>query len=380
MRLLLLGAAVGVLVAPKLMSSADLKRLLSQSTAARVPPSSAAGLAPAALQRGSAPIFVTTEIVLPSALAEIVSSTGTLHAAESVDLQAEVSGKITAIHFTEGAAVRKGQLLVKLNDADLQARRLAVSHELALAERREQRIAELLAQGFVIPDDHDEALSTVHVKRAEIALVDAQIAKTEIRAPFDGVAGLRSVSEGALVGATTKIATLQRVDVLKVDFAIPEKYAERVRLGSPIAFTVAGRGEKFTGQVYAYDPEIDEATRTLLIRAVCPNPRGALLPGSFANVELTLQETKDALLVPAEALVPDFDAPYVFVVNGGKAEQRRVTTGVRTDSHVQVLSGLEEGETVVTSGLLQLKPGIEVRVRHDVSGAAAAQPGATALR
>jgi membrane fusion protein, multidrug efflux system len=260
----------------------------------------------------------------------------------------------------------------------LQARRLATGHELALAERRERRIAELLEKGFVIPDDHDEALNAVQVRRAEIALTDAQIAKTEIRAPFDGIAGLRYVSEGALVGATTRIATLQRVDTLKVDFAIPEKYAERVTLGSPIAFTVTGRGEKFGGEVYAYDPRIDQETRTLLIRALCPNPGGVLLPGAFANVELILQETKDALMVPAEALIPDFETSYVFVVKHGKAEQRRVATGIRTNSHVQVLSGLEPGEVVVTSGLLQLRPGIEVRAAHDPNGAPAAKPRAAA--
>jgi membrane fusion protein (multidrug efflux system) len=318
------------------------------------------------------------QTVSPSPLAETVSSTGTLLAAESVELQAEVTGKITSIAFSEGARVRKGELLVKLNDADLQARRLATSHELALAERREQRIAELLDNGFVVPDDHDEALNAVQVRRAEIAVTDAQIAKTEIRAPFDGVAGLRYVSEGALVGATTRIATLQRVDVLKMDFAIPEKYADRVRLGSAIEFAVAGRTQRFAGEVYAYDPQIDEETRTLLIRALCPNPGGVLLPGAFANVELTLRVTEDALMVPAEALVPDFEKAYVFVVTDGKAERRHVATGMRTDTHVQVLSGLTPGEVIVTSGLLQLRPGAEVRSSLELSGLPAREPTAAA--
>jgi membrane fusion protein, multidrug efflux system len=378
LRVVFAAATLGVLAAPKLWSSSELGRFLGQSSAASEPPSRAAGLPPAAAQRGSAPHFVTMQIVSPSLLAETVSSTGTLLAAESVELQAETSGKITSIAFIEGARVRKGELLVKLNDADLQARRVATGHELALAERRERRIGDLLDKGFVVPDDHDEALNAVQVRRAEIALTDAQIAKTEIRAPFDGVAGLRYVSEGALVGATTRIATLQRVDVLKLDFAIPEKYAERVRLGSPIAFTVAGRSQRFGGEVYAYDPRIDAETRTLLIRALCPNPGGVLLPGAFANVELTLQETHDALMVPAEALVPDFEASYVFVVKNGKAEQRHVATGIRTDTHVQVLSGLEPDEVVVTSGLLQLKPGAEVRSADALLGAPVPRPTAAA--
>src|SRR5688572_12468506 len=140
-----------------------------------------------------------------------------------------------------------------------------------------------------------------------------------------------------MVGADTQIATLQRVDTLKVDFAIPEKYAERIRVGGPIAFTLDGRSEDFGGEVYAYDPRIDESTRTLLIRALCPNPGGALLPGAFANVELTLNDLANALMVPAETLIPDYETSYVFVVKDGKAEQRRVSTGIRTDSRVQIV-------------------------------------------
>lgn len=375
MRAGLVAAAIAVLAAPKLWSSAALGTLLGQDSPAPEPLS-----AGAAQRRSAEPILVTTEVLLPSALAETVSSTGTLLAAESVELQAEVPGKITAIHFVEGARVQKGALLVKLNDADLKARRLAVEHELALAQRREQRIGELLAKGFVVPDDHDEAASTVLVRRAEISLIDAQIAKTEIRAPFDGVAGLRYVSEGAMVSANTQIATLQRVDTLKVDFAVPEKYAARIRVGSPIAFTLDGRAEKFGGKVYAYDPRIDEGTRTLLIRALCPNPGGALLPGAFANVQFTLNEIADALMVPAEALVPDYEASHVFVVEHGKAEPRRVATGIRTASRVQIVAGLEPGDVVVTSGLPQLRPGSAVRSVPETTNTSAAWSSGAALR
>jgi membrane fusion protein (multidrug efflux system) len=311
-------------------------------------------------RREDAAVRVTVEVIEPRALAELVSSTGTLLATESVELQAEVNGKITAINFVEGTRVREGDLLVKLNDADLQARRLAAAYQVSLAERRERRVAELLTQGFVIPDDYDSALNELNVRRAELALTDAQIAETEIRAPFEGVAGLRYVSEGAFVDATTKIATLQRIDALKIDFAVPEKYLDRVRIGAPLSFTVAGRSKRYAGSVYAYDPRIDAETRTLLIRALCPNPGEELLPGSFANVDLTLGETEQALLVPAEALIPDFEATFVFVVVDGHAERREVRTGMRTASRVEILTGLDPGDAVVTSGLLQLKPGSPV--------------------
>jgi len=364
-RALLIAAILVAAAAPKIWPDA-MERLSSSASGAAI-----ATLTPATPRRDS-PIRVTAEAVAPSPLAETVTSTGTLLAVESVDLQAEVNGKITAINFIEGAPVREGDLLVKLNDADLEARRVAAAYEVSLAELREQRISELLAKGFVIPADHDEALNEVNVRRAEIALTAAQIAKTEIRAPFDGIAGLRYVSEGAFVNATTRIATLQRIDTLKVDFAVPEKYADRIRLDSPIVFTVAGRPQRFAGTVYAYDPRIDTDTRTLLIRALCPNPGEVLLPGAFANVELTLGETLDALLVPAEALIPDFNTAFVFVVRDGKAERREVVTGLRTDSRVQIVEGLEPGEVVVTSGLPQLRHGSAVTVELGLPTAAVA--------
>ena len=368
-RVLLIAVALSALAAPKIWSSAASGRIVGAKGAEDV--SGAAARAPAAPRlRSAAPIRVTAEVVVPGPLAEVVRSTGTLLAAESVELQGEVGGKIVAIDFLEGSRIRKGDLLVKFNDADLQARRLAAVFEVQLAERREERVAELLKQGFVVPDNHDQAQNAVNVRRAEIALADAQIAKTEIRAPFDGIAGLRYVSEGAIVGAATRIATLQRIDRLKVDFAVPEKYAERIRLGSHVSFTLAGGGRKFGGEVYAYDPRIDADTRTLLIRALCPNPGEVLLPGAFANVELTLNETPDALMVPAEAVIPDFEAAFVFVVQDGTAQRRTVATGVRTESRVQIVSGLEPGDRVVTSGLPQLKSGSAVEVELAVPSAA----------
>jgi membrane fusion protein (multidrug efflux system) len=357
LRTLLVAGAVAGVVVPKLWPDA-IERWWRAPPVAAIAPQEFA-------RRVEQAVRVTVERVEPRSLAELVSSSGTLLATESVELQAEVNGKITAINFVEGARVRKGDLLVKLNDADLQARHLAAAYQVALAERRERRVAELLTQGFVIPDDHDQALNDLNVRRAELALTDAQIAETEIRAPFDGIAGLRYVSEGAIVNAATRIATLQRIDTLKVDFAVPEKYLDRLRVGAPIEFTVVGRSERYAGKVYAYDPRIDTETRTLLIRALCPNPGELLLPGSFANVELTLGETEHSLLVPAEALIPDFEATFVFVVVNGRAERREVRTGMRTASRVQILTGLDPGDAIVISGLQQLRHGSSVVVETE---------------
>src|SRR5687767_2969779 len=182
-----------------------------------------------------------------------------------------------------------------------------------------------------------------------------------IRAPFDGVVGLRFVSEGAFVNATTRVATLQRLDNLKIDFSVPEKYAGRIRIGAPITFTVAGGDQKAKGEIYAFDPRIDVITRTVLIRAICPNPEGRLLPGAFANVDVVLDQLNDALLVPAVAVVPGLSEKNVFVVDDGKAVRRAVETGMRTESMVQILSGLKAGDLVITSGLQQIRAGLPVR-------------------
>jgi len=318
-------------------------------------------------EKGRAPLRVSAVLVEPAVFAETLNSTGTLLAEEAVELQAETNGKVVAIHFTEGARVRKGDLLVKLNDADLTATRARAQYRKELAVLRERRIAQLLKQGVARQEEYDTALNELNVQDAEIALTEAQIAKTEIRAPFDGVVGLRYVSEGSFVNAATRIATLQRLDRLKVDFSIPEKYAMRLKVGSPIAFAVAGGERKSQGQVYAIDPRIDAATRTVLIRALCPNPEARLLPGAFANVEITLTQLSDALLVPAVAVVPGLHEKNVFIIQDGKAQPRAVQTGTRTQSTVHILSGLAAGDLVITSGLQQLRPGQAVVVIGEAS-------------
>lgn len=308
------------------------------------------------------PLKVSVFTVRPAKLSETVSATGSLLADEGVELQAETNGKVVSIRFTEGARVRKGDLLVKLNDADLVATHSRAKYRKELAVLRERRIAQLLKQGVARQEEYDTALNELNVQDAEIDLTEALIAKTEIRAPFDGIVGLRYVSEGSFVNAATRIATLQRLDRLKIDFSIPEKYAARVKVGNPIAFTVAGASPKFAGQIYALDPRIDAATRTVLIRATCPNPDGRLLPGAFANVAVTLAQLGDALMVPAVALIPGLEEKSVFVLKDGKAERRAVQTGTRMENTVHILSGLAAGDVVITSGLQQVRPGQDVIV------------------
>lgn len=320
------------------------------------------------------PQKVSTLLIKPEPFTETLNATGSLLADEGVELQAEINGKVAAIRFREGSRVRRGELLVKLNDADLRAQRELAKHNLELAQLREQRVGQLVKEGIVTASDYDTARFEVAARIDQISIIDAQIEKTEVRAPFDGVVGLRYVSEGSYVNATTRVATLQQIDRLKVNFSVPEKYAGRIKVGSPIQFAIVGSGRRFAGAIYAYDPRIDAGTRTVVIRAACANPDGLLLPGAFANVELQLAQLDDAILVPAEAVIPGVSDKNVFVLVDGKAERRPVEIGTRTANQVQILSGLAAGDRLIVSGLQQMRAGLAVADAADGEGVAREGP------
>jgi membrane fusion protein (multidrug efflux system) len=315
-------------------------------------PAGAAGVRPA--------VPVRTLEVRPTRLAEIVAATGSLRAEEGVELQTDIAGRIARIDFEEGMPVKSGQLLVKIHDADLQASLERAVARRRLAATRASRIEALFKYGGTNQQEYDAALSEVEVQEAEIRLIEAQIAKTEIRAPFDGIVGLRAVSLGAYVAPATRIATLQKIENIKVDFSIPERYAQRVQTGATLTFTIAGEPGTFTGSVYAIEPRIDPTTRTLVLRALADNSHARLRPGAFAQIELQLGEMDDALVVPAESVVPGLTNKTVYVVHDGKAALREVRTGTRTESGVQILEGLVPGDRVIVSGLQQMRQGVSV--------------------
>lgn len=294
---------------------------------------------------------------------ETISANGTLRAEESVEIQTEVNGKIAAINFTEGQRVKAGDILVKIDDSSLQANLRRAQARRELAGFREQRLARLVEEGDVSKQDYDEARGELAVLDAEVDFIRADIKKTEIRAPFDGVAGIRFVSVGAYVNPAARIATLQGITHLKVDFSIPERYAPRVKTGDPVRFTVAGSKQVYTGEVYAVEPRIEVATRSVLLRAICRNPDGSLLPGIFARVEYTVQQSQASLLVPAISILTGLEERHVFVEREGKAQRVKVITGARTTTQVQIVDGLKEGDVVLTSGVQQLRNGAAVKVK-----------------
>lgn len=312
--------------------------------------------------RSSGPLPVKAHITKYEVLDNKVLTTGTVLANEEVELKSEVSGKITKILFREGSSVNAGDLLVKINDADLQAQLQSAKSRLELQKETEYRQKQLLEKEAISQEDYDMTANQLKVNQAEVELIKAQIDKTEIRAPFSGIVGLKNVSEGSYVTNATIIASLQNINPIKIDFSIPERYSSMVEIGDEINFNISGNNKNYIGKVYAIEPKIDPVTRTLKIRALCPNTGREILPGSFANVVLVLKKIENAILIPSEALIPDIQGQKVFIYRNGNAVPRQVETGIRTDQNVQLTSGVSEGDTIITSGMLQIRPGAPVTI------------------
>ena len=306
-------------------------------------------------------IPVKAHIIEPETLSNIVISTGSIMANEEVELRSESSGKITSINFREGSYVNQGDLLVKINDSELQAQFRRAESKVKVVEEKEFRQRTLLERNLISQEEYDNTLNEYNASKAEYDLIKAQIDKTEIRAPFGGIIGLRSVSEGSFVNTNTIIARLQNLSSLKIDFSIPERYSSMVSVGDELDFRVSGNSEYYTAKIYAVEPRIDPSTRTLQIRAIC-GPKKDLIPGAFANVQLRLKETAAAMLVPSVAIVPELKGQRVYLYKDGIVSPQNVEIGIREETRVQILSGLNIGDTVITSGILQIRPGVKVSI------------------
>lgn len=314
------------------------------------------------LAASSTPLGVEVFIVSPDTISNNIVTTGTLIANEEVDLATESSGIIKEIYLKEGARVIKGDILIKINDSELKAQLNRADFRLNLAEDREKRQLQLLEKGGISQEEYDATLNEVNVLRSEVTLIQAQIDKTEIRAPFSGQLGLKYVSGGSYISPTSRIASLQDINPIKIDFSVPERHAAQVEVGSKVEFTIQGIDKPLIAEVYAKEPRINTDTRTLQVRARSENPNGKLLPGSFANLELTLNTINNALMVPTISLLPELEGQKVFVLRNGVVQPQRVVTGLRTNTRVQIIDGVQEGDTVLTTGLLQVRPGMNVRV------------------
>ena len=313
---------------------------------------------PAAARPAGRAILADAYVVKPVTLDESIEASGTLQSNEEVELKPEITGRITNIYFKEGAKVSKGTLLIKLYDGDIRAQIQKLELQRQLARTTLERQQNLLKINGISQQDVDVTANQVSAYGADIEYNKAQLQKTEIRAPFGGTLGLRYVSEGAIVGPTTIMTTLQQLDPLKIDFAAPEKYRNAIRRNDPVTFSVAGDTNKYRGSIYAIDPKIDLATRSVKIRALVPNPQGKLFPGSFAKTVISLKDNPNAIMIPSQAVIPGTRNKQVIVADSGRAKFVIVETGIRNENSVQITNGLQIGDTVITTGILQLKPGM----------------------
>lgn len=310
-----------------------------------------------------APVPVESVKLAPERVARVVEATGTLAAREEVVLVSELSRRLVAVSVEDGQAVKRGQVLFRLDNADLIAQQRVIDTRLKLARQTEGRLKGLVASSAISQQEYDRAASEVAVLEAERSALGVTLSRTLIRAPFDAVAGFRQVSKGAWVGPTTPLITLTDTESLLLDFTMPEEYSPLLKGGQEVTFRVAGRSLEYKAKIAVIDPRVDAQTRSLRVRAsVAPGQEGAA-PGALAQVRVGLDATPEGLMVPAMAVVPTPKGHAVFVLGEeGKAKSVDIEIGMRTAERVQVLRGLEPGQVVLTSNLLRLRPGVPVRL------------------
>lgn len=307
-------------------------------------------------------IKVEGHIVKTSTTNEDLEVPGNLLPYEETEIHPEVPGKIIALRFSEGSNVGRGTLLAKIFDGDLQAQKRKLGVQLSTSRKTQERQNELLKINAISQQDYDLAMLQTSSYQADIQILNAEIARTEIRAPFAGKVGFRNISIGAYVTPATIITTIRQVNQLKLTFSIPERYASKVATGNYISFTVEGAPGKYSARIIATESGITEATRSLLVKAVVEKVDKFITAGSFAKVTFNLGEDNTSIMVPSQAVLPQARGKQVLVYRGGNVNFQNVTTGLRDSANVQITSGLAVGDTIITTGLLTVKPGAKVQL------------------
>ena len=303
-------------------------------------------------------------IVSPKLLSQDIELPGSLIPYEETELHPEVSGRVTAIYFKEGANIAQGGLLVKLYDGDLQAQLQKLQVQLRVAEQTEERYAALLKINGVSQQEYDLNVLAANNIRADMNIIRTSISKTSIRAPFSGKLGLRNISMGAYISPQTVISTLRKVTQLKLEFSIPEIYGSKMKAGVTVNFTIEGGKNFYSAKIIATENKIAEDTRSLKVRAVVEKPGSELIAGSFAKVKIPLGENDAALMIPTQAIIPQARNKKVIAIRNGMASMETVTTGTRDSAMIEITSGLKTGDTVIITGLLTTKPGSKVQLNN----------------
>jgi len=310
--------------------------------------------------RGKGDKKVDAIVVKPSLLIDEILVSGSLQAFETVDLKNEVAGRVVMINLPEGKFVTKGTLLVKLFDDDLQATLKKMQTQLAIQQQIYNRQSELLNVNGITKNDYEQSGLQLNSLKADIEVEKTMIRKTEVRAPFDGVIGLRSISVGAIITPSTLLATIRTANKLKLDFFVPEKYSSRIKPGMQVKFSMSNADKQYDATVMATEEGIDDATRNLKVRAMVNTHSDELIAGGFSNVKLRLSENNNALMIPTQSIIPQEENKMIIVARDGKAKFIEIKTGIRQAANIEVTDGIQPGDTVVTSGLLFVKEGAKL--------------------
>jgi membrane fusion protein (multidrug efflux system) len=312
--------------------------------------------------RQQGPVSVDAFVVSERSVSEAIEVPGSLLPFEETQIRAEIGGRIVKLNINEGAVATKGTVLVKLFDEDLQAQLRKLEVQLKIKEKSEERSGELLKIQGISQQDYDLSALDVENLKADIESTRIAISKTEIRAPYTGRLGLRNVSLGAYIAPNDIITIIRQVDKLKLEFSIPEKYAQEITTGYTVSFIVDGGKAYHKAKVIATENSVDQNTRTLKVRALVDEKHPELIPGVFAKVNLQLGKNDKALMVPTQAVIPTARNKQVIIVRGDSALYSVVETGIRDSVFVQVTNGLKKGDTVVTTGLMTIRPDSKLKV------------------
>ena len=319
-------------------------------------------VAPSSISPRNQSLSVNAKVLKPQTMSDVFRTKGVLLPDEEVDLTFETSGKIIQINFKEGSFVDKGQLLAKVNDAPLQAELKMLESQLPLAQERVFRQRTLLDKDAVSQEAFETVTTELDRLKANIELIKARISQTELRAPFSGMIGLRLVSEGAYASPQVRVSTLTKISPLKIEFAVNERQENEIVDGTKLTFTLENDLNIYEASVYAVETSLDASTLTLKARARYSNPGGKIKPGRSAQIEIQLREITNTIVIPSMSSIAEMGQDIVYTYNNGKAKRVILTKGLRTASSVQVLEGLNVGDTLLTTGVMQLRDGMNVSI------------------
>jgi membrane fusion protein (multidrug efflux system) len=315
---------------------------------------------PAGKGKNAGPVAVNYYVAKTAPLVDQVYTTGKIGAFNEIDIIPEVAGKVTSIYFKEGESVSAGADIIRINDADLQAQLQKNKIQTKLSEQKLDRLKKLIEINGVSQEELDVQENDLNTLKADQALILAQLAKTNIKAPFSGVIGLKNISLGSYVSPSQVVASLVQVRPLYIEFALPEKYSSLLKKGDKVSFSYQDRKER-DAVIYAFEPRVDESTRTIRVRARYEGKED-FYPGSFVKVFVDLGEENNSILIPTQSVIPILKGQKVYVAKNGVAQEVQIITGIRTGDKIQVTEGLQEGDTVLTTGMLAVKKEAKIKL------------------